>query len=221
MVRSLHSSGGSDEMDRSETTAKSKASGLEELDIRFAIWDQFFMVAPLVLVGTREADGRDDLAPKHMVSPMGWQNYFGFVCTPRHSTYQNIKRDGVFSVTYPKPTQWLEASLTASPRCEDDSKPALDLVHVFRSPRLGCPIVSDGYLYLECELDRLIDEFGINSLIVGRIVAAQIDPSYLRAADRDDQDLINEAPILTYLSPGRFAVVSETLAFPMPKGMKK
>ncbi len=68
-----------------------------------------------------------------MVSPMGWQNYFGFVCTPRHGTYQNIKRDGVFAVTYPKPGQWLETSLTASPRCEDDSKPQLQLVQSHRS----------------------------------------------------------------------------------------
>lgn len=194
---------------------------LEELDTSRPIWDQFFMVAPLVLVGTREADGGDDLAPKHMVIPMGWQNYFGFVCTPRHGTYQNIKRDGVFAVSYPKPTQWLETSLTASPRCEDDSKPALQLVHSFRSPKVECPMVEQGYLYLECELDRFVDGFGVNSLIVGKIIAAQIDPAYLRAEERDDQDLIHEAPILTYVSPGRFAVIRDSLSFPMPKGMKK
>jgi len=179
------------------------------------------MVAPLVLVGTREADGGDDLAPKHMVTPMGWQNYFGFVCTPRHGTYQNIKRDGVFAVTYPKPSQWLETSLTASPRCEDDTKPQLGLVHTYRSPKVDCPVVADGYLYLECEFDRFVDGFGVNSLIVGKIVAARIDPAYLRAAARDDQDLIHDAPILTYVSPGRFAEISNTLAFPIPKGMKK
>lgn len=194
---------------------------LETLDVARPIWDQFFVVAPLVLVGTREPGGGDDLAPKHMVSPIGWQNYFGFVCTPRHGTYQNIKRDGVFAVTYPKPAQWLETSMTASPRCEDDSKPALELIETYRSQMVDCPVVSDGYLYLECELDRFVDGFGINSLIIGKILAAHVDAAYLRAHDSDDQELVRDAPILTYVSPGRFSVIRDTLAFPMPKGMKK
>lgn len=197
------------------------ATQLADLDVTRPIWDQFFTVAPLVLIGTREPDGGDDLAPKHMVTPMGWQNYFGFVCTPRHGTYQNIKRDGVFSVTFPKPAQWLETSLTASPRCDDDSKSQLQLLDSYRSPRTECPVVAGGYLYMDCELDRFVDGFGVNSLIVGRIVAAQVDPAYLRADERDDQDLLHAAPLLTYVSPGRFAVVRDTLAFPMPKGMKK
>lgn len=203
------------------TSERANPTNLVPLDVERPIWDQFFFVAPLVLVGTREADGSDDLAPKHMVTPMGWQNYFGFVCTPRHGTYRNIQRDGVFAVTYAKPDQWLETSLTASPRCEDDSKPQLQLVQHERSPLVDCPVVSGGYLYLECELDRFVDGFGVNSLIVGRIVAAQIDPAYLRADDRDDQDLIQAAPLLSYVSPGRFATIRDTLAFPMPKGMRK
>jgi flavin reductase (DIM6/NTAB) family NADH-FMN oxidoreductase RutF len=196
-------------------------SDLVQLDVATPIWDQFFFVAPLVIVGTREAGGTDDLAPKHMVTPMGWQNYFGFVCTPRHGTYGNIQRDGVFAVTYPKPGQWLETSLTASPRCEDDSKPELQLVRHSRSKAVDCPMVAGGYLYLECELDRFVDGFGVNSLIVGKIVAAAIDPAYLRANDRDDQDLIHDAPLLSYISPGRFATIRDTLAFPIPKGMRK
>lgn len=204
----------------SESTSPS-VGHLEELDVSRPIWEQFFTVAPLVLVGTREPDGADDLAPKHMVTPMGWQNYFGFVCTPRHGTYQNIKRDGVFAVTYPRPAQWLETSLTASPRCEDDTKPQLQLMKTFRSAKVDCPVVADGYLYLECELDRFVDGFGVNSLIVGKIVAAQIAPAFLRAEDLDDQDLVRGSPLLTYVSPGRFASIQDTLAFPMPKGMKK
>ena len=46
----------------------------------------------LVLVGKREPDGGHDLAPKHMSTPIGWDNYYGFVCTPRHHTYGNIQR---------------------------------------------------------------------------------------------------------------------------------
>jgi len=64
------------------------------LDTSVPVWEQFFTVAPLVLIGTRDEDGSLDLAPKHMVTPMGWQNYFGFVCTPRHKTCANIERTG-------------------------------------------------------------------------------------------------------------------------------
>jgi hypothetical protein len=49
------------------------------LPLNAPIWDAFFTVAPLVLVGTREDDGSHDLAPKHMALPLGWQNHFGFV----------------------------------------------------------------------------------------------------------------------------------------------
>lgn len=189
--------------------------------MRAPIWDRFFTIAPLVLVGTREADGSDDVAPKHMAYPMGWQNYFGFICTPDHGTYQNIARDHVFAVTYPKPAQWLETSLTASPRCEDGSKPNLGFIETVRAPTINCPIVKDGYLYLECELERFVDGFGVNSLIVGKIVAARVDPDYLRAHERDDQELVHDSPLLTYVSPGRFAVIQDTRSFPFPRGMKR
>ena len=208
-------------MTEAPTSYSSLGGHLHSLDVSRPIWDQFFTIAPLVLVGTREPGGGDDLAPKHMVTPVGWQNFFGFVCTPRHGTYQNISREGVFAVTYPRPTQWLETSLTASPRCEDDSKPQLQLMQTFRSRKVDCPVVADGYLFLECELERFVDGFGDNSLIVGRIVAAEIDPVFLRAEDRDDQDLLRDASLLAYVSPGRFATVRDTLAFPVPKGMKK
>ncbi|MEZ5933057.1 MAG: flavin reductase [Alphaproteobacteria bacterium] len=195
--------------------------GLVDLGVEAPIWDRFFTIAPLVLIGTREADGSDDVAPKHMAGPMGWQNYFGFVCTPRHATYRNIARDRVFAVTYPKPAQWLETSLSASPRCDDGEKPSLALVNTVRAPGVDCPIVRDGYLYLECELERCVEDLGPNSLIIGRVIAARVDPAYLRAHERDDQDVVKEGPLLTYVSPGRFAVIEETRSFPFPKGMKR
>ncbi len=199
----------------------SRPSGLVSIDTRDPIWDRFFTVAPLVLVATREPDGSIDIAPKHMATPMGWQNYFGFVCTPRHATYGNIERDRAFTVTYPKPTQWLEASLSAAPRCEDGGKPSLQAVATFPASRVEGALVSDGYLFLECELDRIVDDFGVNSLIVGKVVSAQVDPDFMRASERDDQDVIFGAPILAYLHPGRFAAIKETSSFPFPAGMKK
>ena len=96
---------------------------LTELDPAQPIWERVFCVAPLVVVGTREADGSDDLAPKHLAMPLSWGRHFGFVCTPRHRTYQNVLREGAFTVTYIRPSQTVLASLAATPRCGDGSKP--------------------------------------------------------------------------------------------------
>lgn len=194
---------------------------LIELDTSQPIWDRFFWVAPLVLVGTREADGTHDLAPKHMAMPIGWDNYFGFVCTPRHHTYSNIRRDSVFTVTYPRPDQLVMTSLAASPRDEGNEKLALSVLPVFPASSVDGVLVEGGYMYLECELERIIDDFGVNSLIIGRIVAARVAEDSERIYEGDDQALIHNAPMLAYLHPGRFASIESSLTFPFPEGMKK
>jgi len=96
---------------------------LVSLSVDEPIWDRFFSVHPLVLVSTLDPDGNHDIAPKHLAMPLSWQNWFGFVCTPRHHTYQNIERTGEFTVSFPRPDQIALASLAASPRCDHDSKP--------------------------------------------------------------------------------------------------
>ncbi|NIM71445.1 MAG: flavin reductase [Xanthomonadales bacterium] len=194
---------------------------LVELNTTQPIWECFYWVAPLVLIGTREADGGHDLAPKHMVTPLGWQNYFGFVCEPRHRTYQNARREGAFTVSYPRPSQLVETSLAASPRDSDGNKPALDALPVFAALGVDAPLLRGGYLFLECALERVIDGFGNNSLVVGRITAARIDPSVQRHADGDPQALLKNAPLLVYLHPERFASIDQSFSFPFPAGMRK
>lgn len=194
---------------------------LVELDPDDSIWERLFTVFPLVVVGTREADGSDDLAPKHLAIPMSWRNHFGFVCTPRHSTYGNIARQGQFGVTYVRPSQTVLASLAASPRCDDGSKPIAQALPTFSAEQVDAPLVKDGYLYLECELERFVDDLGDNSLIIGRIVAARAAADVLRASDRDDGELVNASPLLAYLYPGRFAEISHSDQLPFPAGFKR
>ena len=202
-------------------TTASDQGHLVELDTRQPIWERFFWLAPLVLVGTREADGGHDLAPKHMAMPMSWKNYFGFVCTPRHRTYQNIQRDGMFTVSFPHPSQLVLTSLAASPRCEEDSKPALTALPVFDASHVKGVLVEGAYLFLECELFRVFDDFGENSLIVGDVVGAWIDARRLRSPDVDDGQMLHDHPLLAYLHPGRFSSITDSNSFPFPAGMKK
>jgi flavin reductase (DIM6/NTAB) family NADH-FMN oxidoreductase RutF len=75
-------------------------------------------------------------------------------------------------------------------------------------------LIAGATLGLECQLLKIIDGFGDNSLIAGKIVAAQIDESALRTTDEDDQDILLRSPLLAYLSPGRYAQIDHSYSFP-------
>ena len=180
------------------------------------VWSNFFTVAPLVLVATRQVDGGYDIAPKHMAMPLGWQNYYCFVCSLRHATQRNIQATREFTVSFPRPRQILQTSMAAAPREPDDSKPGLAALETFSATTVDGVLVKDAYLWLECTLEQIIDGFGDNSLIIGSVVAAAVDENALRAADSDDSDLIHASPLLAYLSPGRFASVDRSFSFPFP-----
>lgn len=196
-------------------------SDLIELDPSSSIWEKFFTVFPLVVIGTREADGGDDLAPKHLAMPLSWGDHFGFVCTPRHNTYQNIQRTREFTVTYMRPSQAVLASLAATPRCDDGSKPITASLPSFAAQQVDAAFLSDGYLFLECELQQMLDNLGENSLVVGRIVAARVAEDALRSNELDDADLVRDTPLLAYLYPGRFAEVGNSNQLPFPSGFKR
>jgi flavin reductase (DIM6/NTAB) family NADH-FMN oxidoreductase RutF len=191
------------------------------LDTSVPVWEQFFTVAPLVLIGTRDEDGSLDLAPKHMVTPMGWQNYFGFVCTPRHQTCANIERTGEFTVSYPQPSQVLFTSLAASPRDDEGAKPVIDYFRTFPATHIDGEFIEDGYLFFECRHFKTVGGFGENCLVTGEIIAAWGDDHFLRHREADDQETIHDAPLFAYLSPGRFATIDRSNAFPFPESMKK
>jgi flavin reductase (DIM6/NTAB) family NADH-FMN oxidoreductase RutF len=194
---------------------------LVTLDTARPIWDRFFSVAPLVVIGTKEGE-RYNLAPKHMAGPLGWDNYFFFVCTPRHQTYRNIRKTGEFTVTYPRPTQVVVTSLTAEPREDlEEPKPTLSVLPTFRALEVDSVFLQDGYLFLECRLDKILDGFSLNSLVVGRVVASHVHADFLRSAESDDQELIYRSPLLAYLSPGRYATIKESDSFPFPADFKR
>ena len=204
-----------------ETAVRDDArDGPVGLEVGPELWERVFTVAPLVVVGTREGEGWD-FAPKHLAMPLGWEGYFCFVCTPRHATYRNLRGHPQFTVSFPRPEQVLESSFAAGGRDEDDAKPALIAVPSAPARVVDGRIVTGCPLYLECELERIVDGFGSSSLIVGRIVAAFATPDALRGSEVDDADLVYRLGLLAYLPPGRFAVVRESLAFPYPEDFRR
>ena len=193
---------------------------LVELPVGDALWERVFMVAPLVLVGTKEADGWD-FAPKHMAMPLGWEGYYCFVCTPLHATYRNLREHPQFTVSFPRPEQIVASSLAAGGRYEGDAKPSLAAVPSAPARVVDGRVIAGCPLYLECELERIVDGFGSNSLVVGRVVAAFATPEAVRGAEVDDADLIHRLGLLVYLPPGRFAALRESLSFPYPEDFRR
>jgi flavin reductase (DIM6/NTAB) family NADH-FMN oxidoreductase RutF len=87
--------------------------------------------------------------------------------------------------------------------------------------RVAGVLVDGAALALECELERVVEGFGENGLVVGRIVAAWADPAALIDADREPEQVLAEAPLLAYVHPGRFAEIAAAYSFPMPEGMHR
>ena len=192
------------------------------LDTNSPIWDRVYTIAPLVIIGTKEEDSYD-LAPKHMASPMGFDNYFGFVCTPDHKTYHNVRQHQEFTVSFPNPDQILTASLTASNREHVGNKATsvLDSLQVAWGHTVDAPVVAGCYLYLECALHKVIDGFGSNALITGYVHKAYIDEELARISEIDEGAQIAKHPLLAYIANGRFAKIEETFNFPFPKDFTK
>ncbi|NHF59675.1 flavin reductase [Flavobacteriaceae bacterium TP-CH-4] len=188
------------------------------LAIEKPIWNRFFTIAPLIVVGTKEGDGYD-LAPKHMATPIGHSNYYGFVCTPKHATYHNVRENGEFTVSFPMSDQTVLAALSASPRCGDTTgaKEIISALPTFKANTVDALFIKNSYLYLECALFRIVDGFDDYSLITGEVKAAYVDKNYLKASEKDEQQQLYEHPLLAYLAHGRFAKVSKTFNFPFPK----
>lgn len=199
-----------------------KSQNIVQLDITHPIWDRVFTVAPLVVIGTKEGD-EYDLAPKHMATPLGFENFFGFVCTPDHSTYGNIKKSKEFTVSFPLPDQVVMSSLAATPRCETMSKSEaiLNNLPMMMAPSIDAPILDSSYLYFECKLFKIVDGFWTNSLICGEITGAYALEDYIKQSEVDAQEQLFRHPLLAYIANGRYAVIKETHAFPFPKDFKR
>jgi flavin reductase (DIM6/NTAB) family NADH-FMN oxidoreductase RutF len=184
------------------------------------LWEQVFTVAPLVLVGTIEEDGAADLAPKHQATPLGWASHYGFVCTARHRTHANVLRTGEFTVSFPTPDQSVMVGQAAAPRI-DGEKLSLTSVPVRPATTVDGVLVEGSALWLECQLDRVVEGFGEHDLIAGTIVAASAPEWALRDPDVDDADLIGRHPSLAYLCPSRFAPITDSLSFPFPAAFRR
>ena len=158
------------------------------------VWGRFFTVAPLVLVATRESRR----PPRHRAEAHGDAAGLAELLLlrvqppPRHPAEHrgNARVHGQLSARgADRPGQHGGRAARA-----DDSKPSLAALATLPATAVDGVLVEDSYLWLECRLERIIDGFGDNSLIIGSIVAAALDERALRHSDSDDSDVIHASP---------------------------
>ena len=155
-----------------------------------------------------------------MAMPLGWQNYYCFVCSPQHATQHNVEATGEFTVSFPRPEQILHTSMAAGPRIEDGSKPTLAALDTFPASTVDGVLVRGAYLWLECTLERMLEGFGDNSLIIGRVVAASADERALRApGDEDSRPHPRRAPA-RIPEPGALRQRGEEFFLPLPRQLQ-
>ena len=189
------------------------------LDLDGPALDRVFRVAPLVVVGTREEDGAIDLAPKHMVMPVG-DRHLAFVCTPDHATLRNAERVQEFTVSWLAPEHVVRASLAAAPR-EDGDKPALAGVPTRPATVVDGAVMAGAPLTVECRLVRVVEGFGRWRIVVGEVVHAEADPGAVVGSDEDPHDVLARAPLLAYVHPDHVATIADVDRFPYHVGFRR
>lgn len=191
-----------------------------ELDLDGPLLDRAFRIAPLVIVGTLEPDGRPDLAPKHMTMPVG-DRHVAFVCTPTHRTLANATATGEFTLSWVRPDDVLLASLAAAPRVPDGTKPALAAIPTRPAVVVDGVVVDQASLAVECRVERIVDGFDRWQVVVGSIVHAEVASDAMLGADEDPHDVLARSPVLAYLHPDHVATIARADRFPYHAGFRR
>ena len=115
----------------------------------------------------------------------------------------------------------MQTGLGAGGKQPDGSKPALRALPTFRrASSTACWSRAAGSIHLECALDRIVDGFGENSLVVGAVVTAHAPEEALRQDDVDDADLHRLPPLGMHESrPVRGD--RQSLSFPFPVDLRR
>jgi flavin reductase (DIM6/NTAB) family NADH-FMN oxidoreductase RutF len=183
---------------------------------------RYFTVKPLILVTTLGPTGLPNVAPKTQNMDVGRrEQYFAFVCTPQHHTYQNVKVNHEFVVNYPGPELIEKVSSAAQP-AEDSDEIALAGLTSIPSVVVKPPRIKECYLHLECKLMEIKDlEDG--SIILGKIAARSVDKEafFERGKSKENIKLLSKCPLLAYVYPDHYTKISVAEEFVFPKNYKQ
>jgi flavin reductase (DIM6/NTAB) family NADH-FMN oxidoreductase RutF len=145
------------------------------------VWQPPPLVGQVVLVTTCNKDGTTNIAPKCWASMVASDPpHLAFNCNRGHWTAQNVLRSREFVVNIPgaelAEKVWRVSALPHPRSVESAGFTALP------ANRVQPPRVAECRAHLECKLVEHKD-FGEEVWLLGRIVAASVDPEVARAKD--------------------------------------
>jgi flavin reductase (DIM6/NTAB) family NADH-FMN oxidoreductase RutF/catechol 2,3-dioxygenase-like lactoylglutathione lyase family enzyme len=134
-------------------------------------WSPSPLPGQVMLVTSRDAAGRIDVAPKSWVTmvSMGDQPRLGFGCTLEHRTARNVRATGEFALSVPD--QSLAGAVWDLPQAADR------LAGWATSPArtVALPLIADCVAHLECRLDRLVELDGPEVFVIGILQRVAVD----------------------------------------------
>jgi len=182
---------------------------------------RYYSVKPIILVTTIGPSGISNVAPKTQCMDVGRrEEYFAFVCTPQHHTYQNIKANREFVVNYPGPELIQKVSAT-SQFAEKVDEIALAGLTSIPSLVVKPPRIKECKVHLECRLTEIKD-LDVGSIILGKIVArsATQEVSFEREKAEENINLLLNHPLLAYVYPDHYTAIQAATKFIFPKNYK-
>jgi len=182
---------------------------------------RYFTVKPIVLVTTLGPRDIPNVAPKTQCMDVGRdEDYFAFVCTPKHHTYQNAKANGEFVVNYPGP-ELIHKVSAASQFAENVDEIALAGLTSIPSLVVKPPRIKECRVHLECMVEEVKD-LDAASIILGKIVArsANKEVSFERGKAEESINLLFNYPLLAYVYPNHYTTIRAATEFTFPKNYK-
>ena len=191
---------------------------LVEISTEAPIWERFFTVAPLVLVATKRAA---TTTSRRSISPCrsAGRTTSASSAARRTRRHRNLEAHPEFTVSFPRGRPDRQSSLLAAgSRLDDRSKPTLAPFRSSRPARWTACSSRAAALYLECALERVIDGFGENSLIVGRDRRRSAVDARRSAGSRSTTRISSTSSCRCSCTsrPGRFAEVTRDAVVSVP-----
>jgi len=182
---------------------------------------RYFTVKPTILVTTLGPGNIPNVAPKTQCMDVGRrEEYFAFVCTPKHHTYQNAKANKEFVANYPSPELIQKVSAT-SQSAENVDEIALVGLTGIPSLVVKPPRIKECRVHLECKVVEIKD-LDVASIILGKVVArsASKEASFERGKAKERINLLSNHPLLAYVYPDHYTTIGSATEFIFPKNYK-
>lgn len=150
---------------------------MEYLDIPVASAYRLLNAGGLILVCTRGADGRYDLAPVAWNCPLDLEpaSRLLFVCDTGHRIFADLSESGEFAIALPTPGQKDLVLKTGSVSGSDRDKYAEFGIAAFPATCVEALIPEKVAGWLECRLLRIVIE-GTSAVVMGEVLAARAVP---------------------------------------------